>query len=45
MMIAQDQNEATIRITITSLTVSVARRKSASREKSISCAIASENGP
>jgi len=40
MMIAQDQKLATVRRIITIWTMKDARRKSASREKSISCAVA-----
>ena len=44
MMIAQDQNEAAIRTSITILTVKVARKNSASSEKSICCAAARVSG-
>ncbi len=40
MMIAQAQRDATIRMMRTSLFASVARAKSAQKEKSISCASA-----
>jgi len=40
MMIAQDQKDMTISISMTIFTVRVARAKRANMEKSISCAIA-----
>ena len=44
MMIAHDQKEAAIRTSITILTVKVARKNSASSEKSICCAAARVSG-